>query len=315
MKKLRDEEINYIIQSYNGGMPINKISKKVHVSYKKVKDVLISNGVELRYSNEKLRLSEDVEKQIVKEYLNGVARHQIRKEFNISDSKVVSVLSKYDINKLRTIQQSNIAKFKLNENYFDKQNSHMAYVLGMLASDGTISKTNMIGIELQQSDYKILQNIQHDMGLEREIKFYETSRGYKNCKLYFYSRYIKDKLAEYGIVNNKTYSDKFVFPNLQDEFIPHYIRGYFDGNGCVKKTGNSLTFQIDCPSKDVIDKIKDFFTSKNINCNVCSAKKTNIDLYRLYAYGDNARKIFDIIYKDKDNLFLDRKYEKYLLLK
>lgn len=315
MKKLRDEEVRYIIQSYNGGMPINKISKKIHISYTKVKNILVNNNIELRYNNEKLRLSEEVEKQIIKEYLNGVARHQIGKEFNISDSKVISVLTKYNINQLRTIQQANVSKFKINENYFDIQNNHMAYVLGMIASDGTISKNNMITIELQQDDYEILQNIQLDMQLEREIKFYETARGYKNCKLYFYSRYIKDKLAEYGIVNNKTYSDKFVFPKLQQEFIPHYIRGYFDGNGCIKKTGNILTFQIDTPSKDIAYKIYDFFTQYNIKCNVTNTMKTNIYIYRFYAYEDNARKIFEIIYKNKENLFLDRKYKKYLLLK
>ena len=44
-------------------------------------------------------------------------------------------------------------------------------------------------------------------------------------------------------------------------------------------------------------------TKDNIN--------SKLPLFRLYGYGDNAKKVFDIIYKDAD-IYLQRKYDRYL---
>ena len=53
------------------------------------------------------------------------------------------------------------------------------------------------------------------------------------------------KLFELGCLNNKT--QKIRLPNLSNELMPHFIRGYFDGDGSIykiKKRPNSFSVSI-----------------------------------------------------------------------
>ena len=190
----------------------------------------------------------------------------------------------------------------------------MGYWLGILGSDGCVaSKENQIYIELQQSDSELLEKLNVAIGNERPVKDYTTGRGYECSKLYFYSKQIKQDLAIYHIIPNKTYNPNFLFPEtLQKEFIPDYIRGLFDGDGSIKMTGSSVTWQLDCSSENIILNIQSFLQEHNINTNITILPKTNISIYRLYAYGNEKnRKIYNLLYSTSSNLFLRRKKEKF----
>lgn len=255
-------------------------------------DKVIYNYVELKYGQRK----------------SGI-------EFNIGDSAVKRILQDNHI-PIRNIQEANISRYGINEDFFKTQSSEMAYILGFLASDGCVARDeNCVYIELIETDAEILEKINKILENERPVKFYETSRGYKNAKIYFFSKKMKDDLAEYGIIPNKTYSKDFGFPiKLNKEYWKDYIRGYFDGDGCVKKTGYSLTFQIDSVNRKLLEIMRDFFEEKDIKTEITSqGPERTISLFRLYSYGENAKRIFEILYSDT-TLYLKRKKDKYDLL-
>ena len=260
---------------------------------------------------------EEIETVIYNYTVLGMGQKRAGKQFHMKDRQVKRLLQENNIH-IKSIQETNISHYKIDEEFFEKQSSDMAYVLGMLGSDGCISSNeNCIYIELQEQDSELLEKINNKLKNERPIKHYVTSRGYHNCKLYFYSKRIKDILKEYRLVPNKTYSDEFGFPEKLDKiFWLDYIRGYFDGDGCIKKTGSSLTFQLDSVKKSLLKTIQNFLKEEhNIECQLTSNKKDKMIVWRLYCYSDSAEKIFNLLYKDPSCLKMKRKFDKFLLYK
>lgn len=257
----------------------------------------------------KVQLTKEEKEKIVYNYtVLKYGRKKSGKEFHVSDKIVLKVLKEFNI-PIRNIQQANVSKYNIDENFFETQNSNMAYILGILASDGCISKAdNQIYIELQRKDRELLEKINDILQNERPVKDYESSRGYECSKIYFYSAKIKKSLKKFHIIPNKTYSDEFAFPELLDiKYYPDFIRGMFDGDGCIKKINGCIQWQIDTSSNDMAEKIKNFLLSKDIKADIQLEKRKNLIMYRVYCCNkNNAAKIFNLLYKD-NILFLKRK--------
>ena len=231
----------------------------------------------------------------------------------VSDHIVKKVLLKYNI-PIKSIQETNVNKLWVNHEYFKTQSEDMAYWIGILGSDGSVNRDkNMVYIELNRGDKELLEKLNKSIENERPVKDYVTGRDYENSKLYFYSREIKQDLSKYGIVPNKTYSEDYCFPSLlSKEFYPDYIRGLFDGDGSVKITGVSPTFQIDIGKYEIAKKIVAFFKEKNIDLSISSLPKKNVTIYRVYGYGrEKLLSIYKLLYSTKSDLFLKRKKEKF----
>lgn len=96
------------------------------------------------------------------------------------------------------------------------------------------------------------------------------------------------------------------FPNyLSKDLIPHFIRGYLDGDGYIGKESIYIL-----GTENFCNSIKNISDTLNINSRVEKVKDKRI--YRFTIYGRVQCKTFlDFIYKNSD-LHLNRKYKKYL---
>lgn len=110
------------------------------------------------------------------------------------------------------------------------------------------------------------------------------------------------------------------FDILPEKFWKDYIRGYFDGDGSVKYS-KTLTFQIDSTNHSNLLEMQKYLENKlNISLYIAireagsgaEGHKHKIPLYRLYGYGTNAKKIFEFLYSENPELYLKRKYDKYI---
>ena len=255
---------------------------------------------------------EEIEKVIYNYTVLNMGQRRAGAEFHMSDSTVKRLLLENGV-KIKSIQETNISKYKINHDYFSTQGHNQAYIIGFLGADGNISaKDNRIDLELFSLDKEILEKIREELGLERPIKVYECASGYVKNKLYFYSAKIKQDLMKFGLVPNKTYSSDYKFPYiLEKQYVIDYIRGLFDGDGSVKDANGTICFQIDSSNKQILIEIQQFLKNNyNIEMQLTSNQKTNIVLYRLYCYGENSRKIYSILYTP-NSLFLQRKYNKW----
>ena len=231
----------------------------------------------------------------------------------VSDGVVKRILEENNIH-VKTLYETNINKFNVKHDYFKNQTSDMGYWIGILGSDGCVaSQSNQIYIELQRQDKELLEKLNLSIQNERPVKDYITGKGYENSKIYFYSKEIKKDLSTFHIIPNKTYSDKYDFPELLNkEFYPDYIRGLFDGDGCIKQTeGHSPCWQIDLGKESIALKIIDIFKEQNIKINYTYMPKKNVTLTRIYSYGKNTlQQIYNYLYFTGSNLFLKRKKDK-----
>lgn len=244
------------------------------------------------------------------------------KFFHIGEKRLKSILDKngYQARVCGELNQ----QYHFDWNFFTTQSEDFAYFLGLMGSDGCIAEqSNQIYIELQENDWEVLESLRKSMKLERPIKFYTTKKGYKSAKLYIENKKIKEILCTWGLCPNKTYEiEKFHFPiQLDDIYWKDYIRGYFDGDGCIKRTKGQITFQIDGTNKKLLSTIKKYLEETlQIKIILTEDKPLlyrknkhdrTVTCYRLCAYGNNANRIFDFIYQQPMKIYMRRKFDKY----
>jgi len=221
-------------------------------------------------------------------------------------------------------------KYKLNENFFEKiDNEKKAYILGFVYADGN-NKTQGSGlsINLKYEDAEILEKIRD--ALESNALITERNiNGHKQVHIDFNSYKLSRDLVKQGVEKNKTY--KIVFPLFLDEnLIRHFIRGYFDGDGCIWNGKRKKMVVKDPKSKNgykerIIHNVKFTFTSntnfilglqhylvENLGFNktkLLHRNKNNTAISIMeYSGRGNIKKLYDFMYKDA-SIYLKRKYE------
>lgn len=264
------------------------------------------------------QLPKETVEGILDNYVNkGFGLIKSGKEFGVGTRVVRRVLLENNIhirsfNEAASISGVNRRIHDVNDNYFSEENHNMAYLLGFLASDGTIRKNdNSVKIGLSSVDRDFLLTIKKEIGYQGELTDYITSNGFSVSELRFTSKQIKADLAKYNIVPNKTFI--YTFPkNLKREYWIDFIRGYFDGDGSVSTASSEvIRWQVCSANPDVLNTIVDFFFEEY------EIPKVNLQwqekVHRLYyiQYSTTAtRKIFQILYTP-NCLKLPRKYEKF----
>ena len=264
------------------------------------------------------QLPKETVEGILDNYVNkGFGLIKSGKEFGVGTRVVRRVLLENNIhirsfNEAASISGVNRRIHDVNDNYFSEENHNMAYLLGFLASDGTIRKNdNSVKIGLSSVDRDFLLTIKKEIGYQGELTDYITSNGFSVSELRFTSKQIKADLAKYNIVPNKTFI--YTFPkNLKREYWIDFIRGYFDGDGSVSTASSeAIRWQVYSANPDVLNTIVDFFFEEY------EIPKVNLQwqekVHRLYyiQYSTTAtRKIFQILYTP-NCLKLPRKYEKF----
>lgn len=176
-----------------------------------------------------------------------------------------------------------------------------AYLLGWIASDGSIAKDSwFITIQIKKDDIKCLE-------LLRDIVC--ESLPIKNVKenligLDMSSRKMCEDLCKHLSINRGKKDTVVKFPNLQnDELKWIFLRGYFDGDGAIRKYGNksSPECSISSNSKDMLESIKEF---TKIPC--------NINRNAISYYGVNSIDFLGKLYDHKSPLRLERKYNQFV---
>lgn len=212
-------------------------------------------------------------------------------------------------------------QYKINEHYFDVIDTpNKAYILGFLYADGsnTISK-GTIAMSLEENDKDILEQIRKEIESERPLEFLDYSNKhdfgytYKNqYRLLLFSAHMCKALESHGMVPNKSLVLKF--PTLDKNLISHFIRGYFDGDGCVCQGKILTNFLVTITStNDFCIKLKEVIESEiGINCHIYNASNNNGVTKVLTTSGRfQVKTLLDWLYKDA-SLYLERKYNKYI---
>ena len=202
----------------------------------------------------------------------------------------------------------------------------MAYVLGFIFADGTVEdcreSSRTCYLQLTNNDHALLDEIKKTMSSNHSLyfrpqKYNKFRNGSYQCKatynLRIGSKLIYEDLSMYGLTPRK--SLKIRLPQVPDDLFGFFLRGYFDGDGCVnvyKKTPDGLAIQVvfTCGSKLFLCELS------NIISKLADVKNKNIFsqsyAFRLRYVAEEAVSVLDLIYRDLNKSpYLRKKFNIY----
>lgn len=270
-----------------------------------------------------LTLEEDT---IVKAlYIKGHGAPYIAKILGVSIGTISSSIKRQKIG--RSCSEA-ARKYHFDEKFFSEINTEKkAYWLGFIYADGYISSaTNYsfyVGISLGKKDRPHLKKFIESLNGDLPIKDYTQNHAYKTgteySRVLIASKSMYNNLVKHGVIEHKTNFLRWP-ENLPIELEYHFIRGYFDGDGCLtfstRKRKNNKSY------RDYAIKIlstEDFLVElykrlKRINITTplkFYKRKSFQSVSSLEISGNsNVKKVLTYMYKDA-TIYLDRKYEKY----
>jgi intein-encoded DNA endonuclease-like protein len=122
----------------------------------------------------------------------------------------------------------------LNHDFFSEWSTDMAYVLGYFAADGSMIKNNRDAyyIEFTSTDRILIEHVQKVTGSTHHVS--PRERG-ANCqtayRIQIGSKQWFEDLTGLGFTQKKSLTMQF--PEISSKYFGHFVRGYFDGDGCA----------------------------------------------------------------------------------
>lgn len=206
-------------------------------------------------------------------------------------------------NRLRLKREMRKRDYSVNENFFKTWGPEMAYVFGWFCSDGNVSVgEDCCSLHLHKNDKLILRKIKLVMGSDHPILDYADSSNFR-----IYNRVLCADLIKLGCFPRKSLT--LPFPKVPDEYLSHFVRGYFDGDG-------SIHFNKPNTIKVSFIATKDFVTKLQENLNRILGLKINplqkhVKMWVCLYYGDDARELCHWMYGGCGESYLDRKKERF----
>jgi hypothetical protein len=254
-------------------------------------------------------LTEEQEYELFKRRETGELRKDLLNEYGISEREYKKIILKNggELNK-------KVNKYSFNEDYFEKIDTEdKAYFLGFIVADGCVrksDKSNFMKIKLKYDDYKILEDFIKYTAYAGGVYYHKNK---KYCELTLSGVKMVSDLNNLGICQNKTMIVKY--PNIPECLEHHFMRGFFDGDGCIsihKKREDSKDItdrgQVNICSAS-IDFIEKYVDRLNEICGITKNKiRCPRGTYSVIDWGSfsDIEKFYDLFYKDA-TVYLERK--------
>lgn len=212
-------------------------------------------------------------REIIYRYEGGMSARRLGFWYSVSDVTITSLLKRYGV----FIRNRSNAKRtnQIKEDVFDVITEESAYWIGFLLADGNVyhpnKRSKQLNLGLADRDWEHLEKFKHFIGSNK--KLYYNKNG---VFISIYSNRIVEKLAEYGIVPNKSRIAK-VPESLKDN--RHFWRGVIDGDGWVSKKQDGSIISGLCGTLDVVSDFKRFVDSKLWHISVFDVKIQNKSKY------------------------------------
>jgi hypothetical protein len=204
------------------------------------------------------------------------------------------------------LDKKDLRIYKVNDDFFKKINRNSAYILGFWAADGHIRK-NQFSITQSKKDKYLLEKILDIMSSDNKLNIHNINNIYFNLHS---DEIVSDVIRIFGEYESKTFD--LNFPNIEEKYIPDFIRGYFDGDGCIcfQKNEKCYVSSMVSASRKLITGVYNFL-KKNKDFNG-KLKKYNSN-YIISMGVNDTRRFGKLIYNDltDDVLYLKRKKEKF----
>jgi hypothetical protein len=166
-------------------------------------------------------------------------------------------------------------KYFYDENFFEKIDSEeKAYFLGFIFADGCVVNNSkkfryQVTLKLHTKDKHILESF--ITSVKGEMPVWKHGQR-EMVEISFSGKKMVNDLIDLGVTQNKTFT--LQYPTINETLERHFLRGYFDGDGCirintdVRDNSKRGDLRIVGGSMDMLNKINErmnFLFGTNIN--------------------------------------------------
>jgi len=216
-------------------------------------------------------------------------------------------------------------KVTLNEKFFSTWANEMAYVLGVIYTDGCLSYRKQVtktttrrlpSLSIAQKEPEFLRKILVLMGCNAKIQFRQR-RKYGNIvagAVYSFNidcTPIFQDLLRLGL--NPTKSLNVEFPSIPREYVRHFIRGCWDGDGSVyyeKRRPNYIRASFVSGSLKFIEGMFTEFDKAGFSKRKIYIKQGKVPSYYFRYTGSHCIKLYHYLYDNVPSTqYLERKYK------
>jgi hypothetical protein len=198
----------------------------------------------------------------------------------------------------------------------------MAYVLGYFCADGCmfVNSGGSKYISFVSIDKELLRKVKVSLNSVHKIVPKRQSRP--NCRPTFWlqigSKEIYEDILKLGVSPNK--ESRLKLPSIPKIYFRDFLRGYFDGDGCVsygyysrrkrKSKVLLITVKFASSSENFLAEIKDRLARFALLQGGCITRGDGCN-YLVYSKNDS-RRIFGYLYdKISEDIYLKRKYNSF----
>lgn len=234
--------------------------------------------------------------------------------------------------------------YNVNDCFFNEINTEeKAYILGLIYSDGNITSSKQynsytLNFGQIERDIDIVYKVKKAIGADNPLLEYKnTFNDSIFYNLSIHSEQIYNDLVKYGVTENKSLTLIFNEKIVPENLLHHFIRGLFDGDGCIWNGKRKKMVVKDASTESgyrerIVHNVKFTYTGnsqfvdslQNSLCEKLGLKKTKLnyaitskkrrELKRIctmeYCGRKNIKRFYDYIYRDA-TIYGERKKKKF----
>lgn len=296
--KVKSQEIKKL---YDEGVMLTEICELTSSSQPTVKKVLSHFGIDYNLIKQ-LEYQKKLD-QVVILYNQGKSQNSIEKELGLTRKTIRTLLKSKDL-KYRDKSEQKFLDYgtELDESCFDTLTPEALYWIGILYADGHLEKEEYsICLTLDNKDKEHLEKFKLFLKSNRKI-----TPDHGDCsRVRINSKKIWNRLMELGFTHDKSYTAK---PHELLKWSRDFWRGEIDGDGGVYDYEHQQVFL--CGTLETIFDFIIFCGKETGIKDKYPSKFSGKSLYQVHYYGEDCRKVLDLLYKNS-TVYLNRKFEKY----
>ena len=206
---------------------------------------------------------------------------------------------------------------KINEHIFDQINSEeKAYWLGFIFADGYISSSPL------RKDVKSVYQFELSLGIKdiEHLNKFKIFIDYEKdiitdgnrCRFVIANKHLWTTLNELGCTPNKSLS--LIFPIIPQDLVRHFIRGYFDGDGCISRYVHNTCITPHIELLGTKQMLEQVLLYSGISAKYKHDKRHSEETWSLEWSKQEGIDFINYLYQDC-SIYLNRKYELYQFFK
>lgn len=205
-------------------------------------------------------------------------------------------------------------KFKIDANYFNSINTReKAYITGLLHSDGSLGVSSK-QVRIRMTDLDLLQSVNDRIfAATRKIYIEHVPPNKPIGTIVISNPIIYQDVQAHGCCISKSYN--LTFPKtVSDDLVPDYLRGFFDGDGCIYVNDTFKYKPAQCSiiaTENWCAGCENYLQKFNIKSKIYKDKRHDPRIASIVINcPEDIERFYNLIYFELDNeLYLERKFK------